>query len=454
MRHSGTHEVARGAAPHLTRRALLRAAGAAVAGGVGAAALAACGSSGGQPSAAQYPVKFVYSGDDASQARMQAYLDDYRKSAGDQVSLVGIGNYYTENVQAMVSAGVPPDALSVSRPEFDALWSAGKLTDLTSLLAKSGQGGAFFPVLLQEWERNGKQLALPLGFRTLAVAYNSNAFQTGKTPPPPARWNGGGWRIDDFAKAAAGLSFPGSASEDPQYGFYVDPTYLVWSAFVLDNGGEVLDSQGRTVQLDQPAALAALAALQKVLLTSGVEPPADLVAQDGGANIFSNGSLVMTVTDPSTIPERQRDSHFPWDIGVLPGDGAQRLTTGSGAGYALVAGSRQSDAAWKLVQYLTSEGVQAREAQAGQWIPSRPAVATSSAYLPEQDNIDLLPQHMRVFVDALTEGRVRLQPSLRNWSAVRNALEAGVQDLWTGKMQPAEAAQHAKAITEPLLREG
>ena len=440
-----------GPARPVRRRDILRAAGAAICSAAVAATLAGCSGDRG-PGPATADLKFVDGGDAASQDRMRGYLAALKKGGGPSVDYVPIGQYYTQNVEAMVAAGVPPDAVFVSRTEFDALWPSGKLADLSAMLASGG--GAFFPLALQEWQRNNQQLALPLGFRTLGMVYNLTLFQTNQVQPPPTTWTAPGWSIADFATAAGKMSHAGTASQGAEYGFYVDPTYPVWSAFVLNNGGTVIDEQRRAVEVDQPAAVAALAALQGVMRKPGVVPPEDLVAADGGTNLFSNGTMAMTITDPSTIPVRQRDAHFPWDAGVLPGDGGERVTTGTGAGYAILAGSKHADAAWKLISDLTGEAVQRQEAPYSAWIPSRPAVANSAAFIPELNNVDLAPQHKKVFVEALSANKVHLQPALKNWSAVRDALEAGIQGLWTGQLQPAEAAAQMKKLADPILQRG
>jgi hypothetical protein len=80
-------------------------------------------------------------------------------------------------------------------------------------------------------------------------------------------------------------------------------------------------------------------------------------------------------------------------------------------------------------------------------------VATSPAFLPELNNVDLSPQHAKVYVDAITAGKVKLQPALANWQAVRAALEAGIQGLWTGALSPAAAAAQMKKLAEPILKQ-
>lgn len=446
---------ARGPRKGVSRRVVLRAAGLAARGFAFAGVLAACGKSGGPTAPAAGTVKFISSGDAAQQRAMQGYISGFQKSTGIPVSLVSIQNYYTQNIQAMVSAGVPPDVLFVSRAEYDVLFPINKLVDLKAYQATNAKNAAaFFPLTMSEWQHDGKQYAMPFGFRSLAVAYNSGLFTQNSQKTPPPSWTDTGWTVSDFSTSAMKTSQPGSASQDPNFGLYVDPTYLVWSAFVINAGGTIVNEQKRTIEVDQPQAIQALTVLQNVLRTPGVMPPDDLVSADGGIDLFANGNLAMTITDPSTIRQRQSQSHFSWDVGVMPGGAGGRFTTGTGAGYGIVAGSKNADKGWKLIDYLTGETVQKQEARTGQWIPSRSAIANSPAFLPETTNIDLSPQHAKVYVDAISENKVKLQPTLTNWPAVRNALEAGIQGLWTGDLSPAAAAAQMKKLAEPLLQQG
>ena len=433
-----------------SRRRFLRALGVAPLAVAVGSALASCAGRPTAPAAASQDIKFADSGTSADQTRMQSYLSAFQKSTGINTNLIFVSQYYTENVQAMVSAGVPPDVVFVSRNEYEELTPDKRLADLTPYINQDKtQLDAFFPIAVKEWQQGSQQFALPYGFRTLAVVYDSGLFQQSKVELPPYQWTASGWSVTDFAAAAPKMSYPGTASQDPQYGFYVDPVYEVWSAFVQNNGGQIIDDQYKTIMVDQPPAVSALTALAGVLTKAGVTPPNDVTSADNGVNVFSNGNLAMAVTDPSTLPARVQEANFPWGVGVLPGEESNRGTTGTGAGYGLVAGSKNADAAWKLIQYLTSEAIQSQNARVGQWIPSRQAVA--NAYAPQTENPDIYPQHKRVYVDAITANKVRLQPNMPNWPAVRAALEAGIQGLWTGTATAQEATAQMKKLAQPLL---
>ncbi|MCL4508562.1 MAG: extracellular solute-binding protein, partial [Chloroflexi bacterium] len=250
------------------------------------------------------------------------------------------------------------------------------------------------------------------------------------------------------------MSRPGTAAQEANYGFYVAPTYLVYASFLVNAGASIVDVTRKAIDLDGDGVLQVLGQLQTLFTKKGVTPPNDLVAADNGLDLFANGQLGLTITDPSTITARQSQAHFVWDVGVLPAEVPERKTTGTGAGYALLTSGKQQDAAWRLVTYLVSAQVQQREAPVGDWIPSRPAVATSATFLPEIDNVDLYPQHAKLFVDVLTEGRVVLQPLLSNWPAVRSALDAAIQGLWTGAQTPGETVAKMKQIAGPLVQQG
>ena len=81
---------------------------------------------------------------------IQGYLSAFQKSAGVPVTLMSIQQYYTSNVRAMVSTGVPPDVLYVSRTEYNILWPSNKLADLRPYLQRDSKLSAgYFPITLQ-----------------------------------------------------------------------------------------------------------------------------------------------------------------------------------------------------------------------------------------------------------------------------------------------------------------
>lgn len=425
--------------------------------GIGLLLVVGCGTrSGGDRAVARgQMLELVTLGAGGQDVRTQQYLKSWEKETGIQVQLVAIRSYYRQNIHAMVTSGVAPDALFLTRTEFDDLMATKRLLNLQHFaVQESGFARQFFPVAWAEWVRNGHPYALPLGIRVLFVAYSTDLFRENSIHVPPSQWGAPDWTTEDLVAAAKKVSRPATAAQSAHYGFYVEPTYLVYAAFLINAGAAVVNVAERTVDVSGPAVEEMLGQLQSLFTTKGVMPPQDLVAADQGLDLFANGQLGLTVTDPSTIPARQAQAHFVWDVGVLPAEVVKRKTTGTGAGYAILAESRRADDAWKLVNYLVSAPIQRQEARYGQWIPSLPEVATSPVFLPEETSSDLYPQHARLYVDVVVQNRVALQPPLDNWPAVQAALDAAMQGLWTGAQTPAETMVKMVQLGNPVLQRG
>ncbi|MCL4508563.1 MAG: extracellular solute-binding protein, partial [Chloroflexi bacterium] len=156
--------------------------------GVGLGALlSACSGGAGSAKKPQATLRLATMEGNGQAPRTRAYLKEFQKSTGIAVSLISVSNYYTQNIHAMVAGGLPPDALFLTRTEFDDLTSRNHLVDLQARFQQdSSLVHAFFPIALQEWTRGGKLFALPSGIRVLFATYNTDLFREYGEPFPPA----------------------------------------------------------------------------------------------------------------------------------------------------------------------------------------------------------------------------------------------------------------------------
>jgi multiple sugar transport system substrate-binding protein len=148
-------------------------------------------------------------------------------------------------------------------------------------------------------------------------------------------------------------------------------------------GGTIVDRDG-AVALDSDPARRALATMREELET-GVAPMAVLGWQEEQTRFaFQNGDAVFMRNWPYAFPlvENQRGSRVAGNVGVAPmpaGPGGAPTATLGGASLAINARSQHADAAWLLVEYLTSpEQMIERARLAGQY-PPRPALYRSGA---------------------------------------------------------------------------
>src|SRR5205085_12085942 len=132
---------------------------------------------------------------------------------------------------------------------------------------------------------------------------------------------------------------------------------------------------------------------------------------------------------------------FEWDIAPFPigPKGTKRGVGGGGTAWAMLAASKNQDAAWKFLQFMTSEKAQQQEVAAGATTPSRTKVVQADAFIKRDK-----PKNAKGFAQA--QGYVVRDPVHVKWPQVQiEVVNANMPLLFNGK---ADAATVAKTIKE------
>ena len=248
---------------------------------------------------------------------------------------------YGTAMAAKFSSGAPPDVFYVDSSLAPDWIDQGVLQELDTMAAERGfDTSQFFPGYLDAFKSpDGKIYGFPKDGNTLAMAYNTDMF-TAAGLQPPTNW--------DELKAAATKLTTGT-----QKAFCLSSTLDRALAFIYQNGGSVLSDDKTQDTIDSPEVKAALTTYLGFFKSGQGARPADLKGDDWCgkalglkqvAMIFEGGWL-----DPymkSTYP----DTKYAW--AELP-KGTQQATLGFTVSYSIAADSKNKDAAWVLLTYLT-----------------------------------------------------------------------------------------------------
>jgi Bacterial extracellular solute-binding protein len=131
-------------------------------------------------------------------------------------------------------------------------------------------------------------------------------------------------------------------------------TVCVVDSVIYSNGGEIIDGKGKCA-LDQPPAIEALEYLKSLQAYS----PTGILnaASEDMRQLFLNGSLAIEFWPALEQPSLQK-STIDWDFvaGHSP-DGKKPVGTYGGWNLVLYKQSKQKDAAWKFIRFLTRPDV-------------------------------------------------------------------------------------------------
>jgi multiple sugar transport system substrate-binding protein len=298
------------------------------------------------------------SGDEGT--ALNKVLDGFRaKYPNIKLDYQPVATDYATAMAAKFSASEPPDVFYVDSSLAPDWIDQGVLQELDTVAAERGfDTSQFFPGYLDAFKgTDGKVYGFPKDGNTLGMAYNTDML-TAAGITPPTTW-------EELAAAATKLT------TGDQRAFCLSSTLDRALAFIYQNGGSVLSDDKTQDTIDSPEVKAALTTYLGFFKSGQGGRPADLKGDDWCgkslgekrvAMIFEGGWL-----DPymkSTYP----DTKYAW--AEMP-KGTQQATLGFTVSYSIAADSKNKDAAWVLLTYLTGPDGMKTWTEGGVANPSR-----------------------------------------------------------------------------------
>jgi len=268
---------------------------------------------------------------------------------------------------------------------IDVIWvaefaAAGWIRPLDAFLAPARRA-EFFPSLLRAMTYEGKPFALPR-FTENGLLY----YRKDLVPAPPATWD----ELVALAKRHQRPGLAGFVFQGLQYeGLVVNFLEHLWA-----RGGDVLDERGRAA-LHGPAGLSALTFLVDLLHTHRISPPGVTTYMERESlQEFLEGRAVFHRNWAYAWSQVERqDSKVRGRVGVAPLPGAGgRPGAGALGGWNLAVSrfTRHPEAAWRLVDWLTSGAAQRRKALGEGRIPTLRALYADAEVLRANPHLAVL----------------------------------------------------------------
>ncbi|MFO7584703.1 MAG: ABC transporter substrate-binding protein [Anaerolineales bacterium] len=291
---------------------------------------------------------------------------------------------YKQALLTSIAGGVEPDIFYV-----DIFWwlefaTNDVLLPIDDLMAGSGVGAdEFIPSLVDAFTYDGNLYGIAKDFNTLGLFYNQGLFDNAGLEYPTDDWT---W--DDLKAAAAALT-DASDSNRPVYGLCTAADPGRFPVFVFQNGGSVMSPDFMDTTLDSEAAIGA-AEFYTSFRAEGIgAAPAD-VGEGWQGTAFGKGQCAMVYEGGWLIPYL-RDQFPDVNYGVVlppagPGGEGNLIFT---VAWAISADTENPEAAWKVIEFLTSEESQQAVLESGFALPSR-ASLQDSEYLQSNPNSDAI----------------------------------------------------------------
>jgi multiple sugar transport system substrate-binding protein len=304
-----------------------------------------------------------YTGNPAETDLVSALVAEFNRSQeGIEAVYEPVPGQYYPKILTMLVAGTAPDVFYLDIAYFRPFLAKNILRPLDPYLARSSvRAEHFLPTLWATFTHDGRVYGIPKDFNTLALFYNKDMFDGRKVPYPDARWD-----LDTFRAVAQRLT---EAPGERRYGFVLThddiDRYLPIARMF---GARLFDAAGRCV-IGSPQARQAMDYYAGLALVDKSAIYPSEVGTTKAYDVFGRGLAAMVFEGSWLIPYlRQFFPGVRYGTAGLPAGPRGRSNFLFTVAYVIPRTSRQPDAAWTLIEFLTSETVQERITFA---VPSR-----------------------------------------------------------------------------------
>ena len=300
---------------------------------------------------------------------LQEICDEWTKESGVKVNIqaMGWGEYFTL-LEAGASGGQMPDVFWMHSTVAELYMSNDMLLKLDDYIAKDNVDMSnYYQDIVDMYSYNGSVYAMPKDHDTIALLYNKTIFDQYNVEYPSENWT---W--EDFYNAGKTIT---EASGGQTYGYSADVgnNQDGWWNLVYDFGGHIISEDKKTSGMDDPKTLEAMNFLAKII--EDVMPPQSVISETGGGTLFNSGVVAMNTQGSwniNTFYTNENKDNYGW--AVLPyhdangngqADPGERCSIYNGIGWAVSANTKNPDAAWSLIKWLSSKEMQIKQADLG-----------------------------------------------------------------------------------------
>lgn len=303
--------------------------------------------------------------DAAQQPYLEQCVKEFNKIYPDiKVTLEpNVWDEYWTKLEAGATGGSIADVFWMNGPNITKYVKGDIVMPIDDLLAGSGLDTANYPEgLVNLYNIDGKQYAIPKDFDTIGVWYNKKIFDEAGVPYPTDDWT---WEdMADIAKQLTkedGSVYGIGAAYDTQIGIY----NTIYAA-----GGEVISKDKKSSGYDKAETQAGVQCWVD-LMEAGVSPNEASLEETQGYIQFLSGRLGMFWCG-SWFLGQVLDSDMKDDINVveLPSINGKKATIIHGLGNCIYKDTKYPEASWKWVEFLAGEQANKLSAETGAALPA------------------------------------------------------------------------------------
>ncbi|MCX4822626.1 extracellular solute-binding protein [Streptomyces sp. NBC_01142] len=229
----------------------------------------------------------------------------------------------------------------------------------------------FLPGPLSTAKWKNETVGVPQVTDTLGLLYNKEIFKKAGIAKPPATW-------DEFIATAKTIKEKTGIT-----GTQLNPEGYFSLPFLYGEGGDMLDVEGKKITVNSPEAVKAMETALKLSKSDVALKPATTDGYVAAQTSFKDGKIAMVVNGPWSVSDDYSGKAFK-DKNNL---GIANIPTGSsgkagapigGHNYSVYRGSKNKDASYLFVKFMSSAKSQEFTAKEINTLPTRKSAYTSA----------------------------------------------------------------------------
>lgn len=374
---------------------------------------------------------------------LQEIMDDWSEESGVDVEIQVIAwDEYWTLLEAGAAGGTLPDVFWMHSNNAQKFMDNDILLDLTDRIEASEtiDLGNYYSDIVDLYSLEGKQYAMPKDIDTIALWYNKTMFDEAGVAYPDDTWT---W--ETLYETAKELT----KDDGSQYGYAMNTGNNQDSYYnaIYAYDGYIINDEKTESGYDNPNTIEAMELFER-MMREGLTPDLQTLSENGTDVLFNSGKVAMITQGSWMVPGFKNNEYAVEhaDIAVLPmGPDGKRVSIYNGLGWAASAEGEHPESAWDLIEYLSTEDAQLKQAELG---------VTMSAYMGTSENWKNSSDtfNLQAYLEMLDSDLV-FRPYSRNTRLWEDMATSEFRQAWTGDLSMEETCRKIAEEMNQILQE-
>lgn len=253
----------------------------------------------------------------------------------------------SQKLTTQIAGGNPPDVAYVDASSTSDFASRGALVNLDNYISRSSvvKPDDYVDAFKTFVTYDGHMWGLPIDGESTGLFYRTDRFKEAGIDGPPTTW-------EEFQADAEKLT--DVANKKYGYEVFAPEAAYYWYPWLYQAGGDLLSDDGKDVVFDSPEAQEAA----NFYVNLAKYSPKDYLNSNSydGRTAFAQGQVAMYMAGSwfaGTLHSENPQIDDKWATAPLPDGPAGCKTTIAGDSLVLLADSKNADAAWLWIEYLS-----------------------------------------------------------------------------------------------------